>query len=86
MSYKKKSQYSSFKTDQKFLKKITAFSPYKSNHNYINHKLKELEQVGQGYAHEKTQANPDIIEKSKRVRFGYLSNIQGAQVTESKLQ
>jgi hypothetical protein len=48
--------------------------------------LKELEQVGQGYAHEKSQTTPDIIEKSKRVRFGYLGYIQGAQVTKIKIR
>ena len=47
--------------------------------------LKELDQVWKGYTHEETQTSSDVIEKRKLVRFGYLTHIQGAQVTERKL-
>ena len=57
-----------------------------NNHKYLNNKLKELDQVGKGYAHEKAQTTPDVVEERKRVCFGYLSYIQGAQVTERKSQ
>jgi len=56
----------------------------KSSHKYLNKKLKELDQVGKGYAHEKAQTTLDVVEERKRVCFGYLSYIQGAQVTEKK--
>ena len=67
------------------MKKLKAqFTEQKLSQIY-QQKLKELDQVWKGYTHEETQTSSDVIEKRKLVRFGYLTHIQGAQVTERKL-
>ena len=59
----------------KKLKYKQGFLVYFPNEDYQNdfqNKLKEFNQVGECYAHEKTQTTTDIIKKSERIRFGYL--------------
>ena len=62
------------------------FSSTESNQNELKNELTKLNQVGESYAHEKTQTSANIIQKSEPIRLGDLSNIQRTETAEKKTQ
>ena len=70
-----------FKIDllNRFLFQIDYQNRTEKNFDY---ELKKLYQVGEGYAHEKTETPADVIKESKAIYFRYLCNIQATQVTK----
>ena len=43
--------------------------------NDFQDKLKEFDQVRECYSHEETETTTNVVQESKRIRFGYLSYV-----------
>ncbi len=60
------------------------YFPYEDYQKYFQNKLKEFYQIRKCYAHEESQTTTNVIQKSIRICFGYLSYIQGTKVAKIK--
>ena len=58
----------------------------KNDQNDFSNKLKKLNEIRKSDSHEKTKASTDIINESKKIRFGDLSYIKRTKVDKRKLQ
>jgi hypothetical protein len=60
------------------------YFPNEDYRKYFENKLKEFYQIRKCYAHEEPKTTTNVIKKSRRICFGYLSYIQRTKVAKIK--